>query len=60
MAGTQMMLAVVLRSATSTLLRFRFYLFLVMKQLPIHIAPFSKKYVMKTIVVHIAPEKWCC
>ena len=40
-----------------TLLRFRFYPFLLIKALPIHIAPFSNRYGMKTIGVHIAPAK---
>ena len=46
--------------ATFTQLRFRFYPFLLIKTLPVHIAPFSNEYVMKTIGVHTAPAKWCC
>ena len=46
--------------ATLTLLRFHFYPFLLMKTLPVHIAPFSNRYAMKTIGVHIAPAKRCC
>ena len=41
--------------ATFTLLRFHFYRFLLIKTLPVHIAPFSNKYAMKRIGVHIAP-----
>ena len=40
--------------ATFTLFRFHFYPFLLMKTLPVHIAPFSNRYAMKTIGVHIA------
>ena len=50
----------ILHKAMFTPLRFRFYPFLLMKTLPVHIAPFSDKYAMKTIGVHIAPAKWCC
>ena len=46
--------------ATFTLLGFHFYPFLLMKTLPVHIAPFSNRYAMKTIGVHIAPAKRCC
>ena len=46
--------------AMFTLLRFRFYPFLLMKTLHVHIAPFSNEYAVKTIGVHIAPAKWCC
>ena len=46
--------------ATFTLLLSRFYPFLSMKTLPVHITPFSNKYAMKTISVHIAPAKQCC
>ena len=46
--------------ATFTLLHFHFYPFLLMKTLPVHIAPFSNRYAMKTIGVHIAPAKRCC
>ena len=31
-----------------------------MKTLPVRIAPFSNKYAMKTIGVHVAPAKLCC
>ena len=34
--------------------------FLLVKTLPVHIAPFSNKYAMKTIGVHIAPVNRCC
>ena len=40
--------------ATFTLLRFHFYPFLLMKTLPVHIAPFSNKYTMKTIGVPVS------
>ena len=43
--------------ATFTLLRFRFHPFLWMKTLPVHTAPPSDKYSMKTLGVHIAPAK---
>ena len=46
--------------ATFTLLRFHFYPFLLTKTLPVHIAPFSNRYAMKTIGVHIALAKRCC
>ena len=46
--------------AMFTLLRFRFYPFLLMKTLPVHIAPFSNEYAMKTIGVHTALAKRCC
>ena len=36
---------------------FHFYPFLLMKTLPVHIAPFSNKYAMKTIGIHITPTK---
>ena len=49
-----------LNKATFTLLRFHFYPFLLMKTLPVHIAPFSNRYAMKTKGVHIAPAKRCC
>ena len=49
-----------INAATFTLLRIRFYLFLLMKTLPLHIASFSNKYAMKTIGVYIAPAKRCC
>ena len=41
--------------ATFSLVRFRFYPFLLMKTLSVRIAPFSNKYAMKTIGVHTAP-----
>ena len=43
-----------------SVLRFCFYLFLLIKRLPVHIAPFSNIYAMKTIGVHIAPAKRRC
>ena len=36
---------------------FRFYSFLLMKTLSVHIAPFSNEYAMKTIGVHTFPLK---
>ena len=41
--------------AAFTLLCFHFYPFLLMKTLPVHIAPFSNKYAMITIGNHITP-----
>ena len=49
-----------LTEAPFTLLRFRFHLFLSMKRLSIHIAPFSNEYAMKTMGVHTAPAKRYC
>ena len=43
-----------------TLFRFRFYPFLLMKTLSVHIAPFSNEYAMKIIGVHTAPAKRRC
>ena len=39
---------------------FSFLSVFVDKTLPVHIAPFSNKYAMKPIGVHIAPTKRCC
>ena len=50
----------VVAKATFTLLRFQFHPFLLIKELPVHIAPFSNEYATKTIGVQIAPAKRCC
>ena len=46
--------------APFTLLRFLFNPLLLMKTLPVLIAPFSNEYAMETSNAHIAPAKRCC